>query len=130
MSTPIRYFLFQIPGWLVSALLLTFLTEVELLSSRTALLLWVAWIVKDAAMYPLLHRAYESGAGRHGGAALVGSRAIVVRSLGPRGFVRVRGELWRAECPENAPVGAEVEVVSAEAMRLVVRRVRTEAGGP
>lgn len=120
MSTPLRYLLFQIPGWVVSALVLVFLVGNELLTSHVALLVWVAWLVKDAVMYPLVRRAYEPGSSRHGGAALVGERGTVVKSLAPRGFIRVRGELWHAEAEVTIAAGAEVEVVGAQGMRLKV----------
>lgn len=120
VSTPLRYLLFQIPGWVVSAMVLVFLVDNELLSSRVALLVWGGWIVKDAVMYPLVRRAYEAGSGRHGGAALIGERGTVVRSIAPRGFVRVRGELWRAESEVKIAAGTEVEVVGAQGMRLKV----------
>jgi membrane protein implicated in regulation of membrane protease activity len=44
--------------------------------------------------------------------------------LNPHGYVRVRGELWRAiAVPEGQVVtaGSEVEIVDAEGMNLFVR---------
>ena len=121
MSTPVRYLLFQIPGWVVSAALLGVLWEVELLSGASAAALWGLWLVKDALMYPFVYQAYEARAQGHASADLVGEHAVVVRALQPRGYVRVRGELWRAECETPAAAGAEVVVVAADGMRLIVR---------
>ncbi len=126
MSTLVRYLLFQIPGWVVAAAVLTFLWEVELLSGRVAGLLWIAWLVKDAVTYPLVRSSYEASAHRHGPAKLVGAQATVTRALEPDGYVRVRGELWRAHAAEPVPVGTVVEVVGARRWVLVVR-VRGES---
>jgi len=127
MSTAWRYLLFQIPGWVISALVLVVLLEIELLSGRLAMLLWGLWLLKDALMYPLVRSSYEASAHQHGAMTLVGARGVVVRALRPRGYIRVRGELWQAECATGADVGAEVEVVAAKSMRLVVTAVAAES---
>jgi len=122
VSTPLRYLLFQIPGGIAATLVLAILWDIELLSGRMALLLGLGWILKDVITYPLVRRSYESGAHRHGGSVLIGMSAIVVRDLAPEGYVRIRGELWRAECPQLARRGDAVEVVAAQSMRLIVRK--------
>ena len=73
-------------------------------------------------MYPLLRRAYEPDV--LGSARLVGCRGVAEGELNPAGYVRVRGELWRAVArPEDAVIasGTEVEVVQAERLELFVR---------
>jgi len=54
----------------------------------------------------------------------VGIRAVVVRSLVPKGYVRVGNELWPALC-ETADVerGKEVTVVRMDGLRLIVAPV-------
>ena len=121
MPTPLRYLLFQIPGWVVSAALLTLLWEIELLSGRLAAGLWGLWLVKDAITYPFVYRSCEARAHQHAAADLVGERAVVVRALEPQGWVRVRGELWRADGDRAIAAGEEVVIVAADGMRLVVR---------
>jgi membrane protein implicated in regulation of membrane protease activity len=127
MPTPLRYLLFQIPGWVVSAALLTVLWEIELLPGRLAAGLWGLWVVKDAITYPFVYRSYEARAQQHAAADLVGERAVVVRALEPRGWVRVRGELWRAEGDRAITAGEEVVIVAAESMRLVVRAAESSS---
>jgi len=50
----------------------------------------------------------------------VGAAAEVVEPCHPDGWVRVRGELWRARCDAGADVGAPVRVRAVEGLILVV----------
>ena len=53
---------------------------------------------------------------------LVGMSGRAVDPLNPRGMVRIHSELWDAKAESGTiPAGSEVEVVSQEGMRLVVR---------
>jgi membrane-bound serine protease (ClpP class) len=57
-----------------------------------------------------------------GAAALIGQRAVVREPLEPSGLVLLHGELWTARTAGNPiPIGAEVEVLAVEGLRLVVR---------
>jgi len=58
---------------------------------------------------------------------LVGKHGVVREPLDPVGNIQLEGELWTAEVAEGeapVPVGARVEVVGVEGLRLKVRRVR------
>jgi membrane-bound serine protease (ClpP class) len=47
-------------------------------------------------------------------------------NLAPEGYIRIRGELWRAVNKSGNQVissGTEVEILGAEGMRLIVRPV-------
>jgi membrane protein implicated in regulation of membrane protease activity len=81
------------------------------------------WLVKDIALFPLLWRAYDWN---HSDMAsnLLGQQGAVVRRLDPAGYIRIRGELWRAEISSNArPIekGSAVRVVDAEGLTLHVQ---------
>ena len=56
-----------------------------------------------------------------GDETLVGARGVAASGCRPYGQVRVRGELWQARCDDGADAGDAVEVVSVEALTLVVR---------
>lgn len=117
--------LFQIPGWIIAATILVGLWHWEYLPAWLAAIGFFGWVLKDLLMYPLLRRAYETDV-KSGSAALVGARGIAEQELAPQGYIRVRGELWRAvAAPPHQAVsaGAEVEIVSADGMRLFVRPV-------
>ncbi len=58
---------------------------------------------------------------------LVGKQGIVRDPLDPVGNIQLEGELWTAEATDEnipIPVGAKVEVIGVEGLRLKVRRVR------
>jgi membrane protein implicated in regulation of membrane protease activity len=125
VSTWKKYLLLQIPGWLATATVLAVLWHWQLLSRGLALLCFFAWVAKDLILYPFLRHAYEDGA-KSGSAALVGARGVAQEDLNPSGYVRVRGELWRAVAvPADQVVtsGADVEIVQAERMTVFVRSV-------
>ncbi len=56
-----------------------------------------------------------------GAEGLVGERADVIDPCRPRGRVRLMGEIWNAECPEEADAGDAVEVVEVDRLTLTVR---------
>jgi membrane-bound serine protease (ClpP class) len=51
---------------------------------------------------------------------LVGRRAVVVRSLTPRGQVKLDGEVWEARGPEGLSPGTEVVVTHLDGLVLDV----------
>jgi membrane-bound serine protease (ClpP class) len=64
---------------------------------------------------------------RTGAEALVGMSAEVVEECAPRGRVRLRGELWNADCAAPAGVGETVVVRRVDGLRLEVEPA-TEKG--
>ena len=119
-----RYWLLQIPGWGVLAVLLFAAHRYLGLSFPWAVVIFVAWLVKDWALYPLLKNHYqfrvESPANR-----LLGLTATAKERLEPSGYVVLRGELWLAELVKGeAPVdaGEEVTIEGVEGLTLRVRR--------
>ena len=64
---------------------------------------------------------------RTGSEALIGNMAEVVSGLGPRGTVRIRGEVWSARTEgEIVEAGTPVVVDRVEGVVLVVRPIATE----
>ncbi|MBI2361258.1 MAG: NfeD family protein [Deltaproteobacteria bacterium] len=123
MPTLAKYLLFQLPGWVLVAVILAGLDYWAEIPDWTALGLFILWLAKDLVMYPLLRTAYEPGA-KTGSEQLIGTRGVAQGELSPRGYVRVRGELWHAEIrPSDPPVprGSPVRVLAAEGMTLIVK---------
>jgi membrane protein implicated in regulation of membrane protease activity len=122
LPTIVRYVLFQIPGWIIAAIV-----AVGLAWQWPALPAWLswglvgAWIGKDLLLYPFVRKAYERG--RSGLDRLVGSRGIATGALDPAGYVLVRGELWRAEA-DAGPIakGSAITVRAARGLTLIVGR--------
>jgi membrane-bound serine protease (ClpP class) len=55
-----------------------------------------------------------------GAETLIGATAQVVSECRPLGQVRIRGELWRAQCGRGAAPGETVRVVGREGLTLLV----------
>ena len=125
MSTLRRYALLHIASWLGAGLAVALCWELDLISGQTAMALFVLWFLKDVVAYPFVRHAYEDN-GRTRIEELLGSRGEVQRELAPLGFIRVRGELWRAEVADGAPplaAGVPVIVRAARGMTLVVEPI-------
>jgi len=125
VPTWFRYLLFQIPGWILAVIVLFGLYHSQLLQGWLAVFCFLAWLVKDLILYPLTRKAYETKH-KEGSQALIGLRGVSEGDLIPDGYVRVRGELWRAVAdPPGGKInaGSKVEVIAAEGMRLFVRAV-------
>lgn len=123
MRTVIRYYLFQIPGWLLAGALVTVLHAWLGLPMWAALTIVGVVVLKDVVCYPFLRKAYQLEA--TGAAQLVGLRGVARDTLDPAGYVYVNGELWRARTEAGAdaiPAGTEVRVVQGQRMTLTVTR--------
>ena len=94
-----RYALYQVPGLLVLVGVVAGLYHWAMLPGWGAVALVVVWMLKDAALYPWLRTAYEPDS-RRVIERLIGLAGVAVEPLAPRGYVRVRGELWQAEPAE------------------------------
>jgi membrane protein implicated in regulation of membrane protease activity len=118
-----RYLLYQIPGWLLASIILTALWRADALPVSYALLIFGAYVVKDIVLYPFLRRSYETDS-RKGAELLVGQRGVAAEALAPEGYIRVRGELWRASVrPESdtIPEGSPVRIEEVSGSLLLVR---------
>jgi membrane protein implicated in regulation of membrane protease activity len=125
MPTWTRYLLFQIPGWIVAALVLWLARQWEIISLPIALMFFCLLILKDWIVYPWVSSAYEES-GPLGSKALIGSRGVAESDVAPVGFIRVRGELWQAVAvpPDRwISAGSKVEIADAEGMKVFVRRI-------
>ncbi len=123
-----RYTLLQLPGAALLALALWYGVEREWLSTRVAVLVWVAWVVKDALLYPALRLAYLPD--RDDPGATLRGKPGVARDPVPahpgEGYVHVGPELWRAIRDDASPpidAGDAVRVRDVRGMRLVVERI-------
>ena len=117
-----RYTAFQVPGWVLAALAGWWLRDSFGAPLWLAAGVPAAWVIKDYALYPMLRSAYEADYRRrieH----LIGAEGTAVEPLDPTGYVRVRGELWRARPDRGAGrpgEGCPVEVTGTEGTTLVV----------
>lgn len=117
-----KYFLLQIPGWVLAGVLLGALHRHAILPLWAAVAVWILYVGKDFALYPYLRNAYHSD-GKTGAEGLVGVVGIAKQALAPEGYVQVHGELWRARAEPQAErilPGTRIRVVAADGLTLIV----------
>jgi membrane protein implicated in regulation of membrane protease activity len=122
------YLILQVPDILLAGLILFGLHRWAGLPSGWAVGAFVVWVAKDIAMYPLVRGVF--GPARTGAEAFIGARGVVMDAIAPLGYVRLDGELWRAESvqPRQAiPAGAPVVVRAVQGLTFLVE---AEAAGP
>jgi membrane protein implicated in regulation of membrane protease activity len=88
------------PGWGLALVVLAMVIEVAEVG------FWIRFL-----------RRYRVVTGKE---ALIGATAEVIEACDPRGRVRVRGEIWRAESASRAEVGERVTVVAVHGLTLHV----------
>ena len=117
----LKYTMFQVPGWIVAAAVGVWLNRSMDVPGAVVVGLPAFWILKDMALYPLLRTAYETS-DTSPIERLVGAQGKTVETLAPLGYVRIAGELWRAET-DTGSVAADtlVDVIGANGLVLQVR---------
>jgi membrane protein implicated in regulation of membrane protease activity len=129
------YLVLQVPDTLLAGLILFALHRWAGLPYGWAVLAFVVWVVKDIAMYPVVRGVF--GPARTGAEAFIGARGVVMDSIAPLGYVRLDGELWRAESAQprqEIPAGAPVVVRAVQGLTFLVEAEtagadRSEEGG-
>lgn len=124
-----RYALFQVPGLLILVGVVVGLYRWAMLPGWGAVALVAVWILKDAALYPWLRTAYEPDS-RRVIERLIGLAGVTVEPLAPRGYVRVRGELWQAESAEPGNTIDAGRTVTVHAIATDVLLVRPFSDSP
>jgi membrane protein implicated in regulation of membrane protease activity len=118
-----RYWLLQVPGWGLLLVALLLAHRYLDLPPLWAAAVFLAWFLKDWALYPILRDHYQFHA-KPSVSGLVGRNAIAREALRPSGYVEVSGVLWFAEVIErgvSVEVGEEVTIESIEGLTLRVR---------
>jgi membrane-bound serine protease (ClpP class) len=97
-----------------------------LLGLPQAIFVYIAILLVSAALYWVVARAMKKRS-KYGVEGLIGADARVISKLGPHDeaqyMVRVNGELWNANSPDELAPDEMVKVVSVKGLLLVVRRV-------
>lgn len=103
------------------------ITFIVVLAQFIRIPLWLAVaipagkLLKFILVYPSVRRSAKQPI-YTGLESLIGEQGFVVDPLNPEGYVKVRGELWRARGEGlPIPVGTEVEVRATDGIRLMVR---------
>jgi membrane protein implicated in regulation of membrane protease activity len=64
----------------------------------------------------------------YGPDAIIGSEGVVATVFNPTGYVKIRGELWKASCQSSLKIGDEVVVTEMEGLKLMV--IPKKSGSP
>lgn len=126
-----KYLLFQLPGWTLVAIVLALAVRFFELPVWLAWAVWGANVAKDLVLYRWLRAAYADHPSRFvGGDALVGAEGHVEEALTPQGFVRVRGERWKALARGGTELdaGRPIRVVSVRGLVLTVEPLAPSEG--
>ena len=112
-----KYWALQLPPTVLVVLVLLAVED------RLAWPQWVVWsvaavwVAKDAILYPFLWRAYDPSDPTALPYRMEGAQGIAIDRIDPSGFVRIAGELWRAELSRGAGRIEEGEMVQVDARR-------------
>ena len=120
----IRYILLNIPGLAAVILILTIIQHWVALPVWLFWSIIVFWIFKDVLLFPFVWRAYDWERSRRS-RSMIGEHGVARDRLAPSGYVRVRGELWRAEIWGDGPpieAGRSIQVVNMEGLTLFVKQ--------
>lgn len=115
-----RYLLWQLPGWGLLALVLAWLMLMLNLEGWVAAVVGFLFVAKDLLLFPAMRVAFRPSRAR---AWPIGELGHAVEPLKPSGYIRVNGELWKAEVlgPEAwVPAGSPVVVRDARGLTLLV----------
>ncbi len=115
-----RYLLVQAPGWITVAAALAVLGWLAGLPAWIVPVGVAAVVVKDLAMYRFVRHTLDPPRVR-----LLGARGRAVERLAPVGYVRVDGELWRAETT-GGEIAAGAGIIVREVHGLTLRVEATE----
>lgn len=121
----VRYWLFQIPEFVVVILACMVLVSWQWISKHTAYYVVLAWLIKDLILYPLTVRAYRVDPPQTGTQRMVGLTTILKQPLQSEGIIFIRGERWKATSVSGDPIaaGTKIRVVDTEQFTLVVEPV-------
>lgn len=125
----VKYALLQVPAL---ALLVFLLFLAKRWVDLPAWFIWgliALWVAKDVILFPLTWRAYDQDRSR-GAYSMVSARGITEQRLAPSGYVRVHGELWKAEVMGDAPPiekGESIRVQGIRGLTLLVHRDNKES---
>ena len=119
----LRYARYQIPDVAIFALILFVLHQWVGLSLGLFIGLVILWMVKYLVVFSFVWRAYDKP--RPGDVtSLIGTQGIAEERLDPSGYVRVHGELWRAEVIGKTMAiekGQTVLIERADGLTLLVK---------
>jgi membrane protein implicated in regulation of membrane protease activity len=111
----LRYVLLNIPELAAVVLILIIIEHWAVLPIWLFWSIIGFWIVKDALLFPFVWRAYDWNRTESTG-SMIGAQGVARERLAPSGYVRIHGELWRAERLGEGPPIEAGQIVRVEKM--------------
>ena len=112
----LRYVLLNIPELAAVVLILIIIQHWAVLPVWLFWSIIGLWIVKDALLFPFVWRAYDWNRSEPS-ESMIGAHGLAKQRLAPSGYVRIRGELWRAERLGDGPPIETGQTVRVEKMK-------------
>ena len=114
----VRYVLLQLPAAALVVLILAGIKQWawEDMPLWLALVIIALWTAKDAVMFRFTWQAYDWDRSESSN-SIIGERGIANERLAPTGYVKVRGELWRARVMGDSPPVDRGEAVLVREVR-------------
>lgn len=127
LAVIIRYTLLQIPEILLLILILYGLYEWFSVALWMLETIFGIWIAKDIIMFFFVWKAYQIP-GVEKDQHLQGETGVVIETLEPHGYVKIRGEMWKAKSRSGLTIRAqqEVYIVDQKGLLLIVDPVQIE----
>ena len=126
-----RYILLNIPAMVLIILAIILVQKWITMPIWLSLTIIFIWLIKDVILFPFVWRAYDWDRPAKF-RSMIGKQGITRGRLAPAGYVRVQGELWKAESAEaGQPIesGKLVRVVKMEGLKLFVILEESEDRG-
>ena len=122
----VTYTLLQIPAIALLILIVIFARNWFYFPAWIGWAIVALWVAKDIILFPFVWRSYDSST-PDDALTIVGKQGIAEERLSPAGYVRVKGELWKAEVPRGEPPIEAGEPVRVRAVRGLTLKVEAEA---
>ena len=126
----IRYGLLTIPETIVLILVLMVVRNWVPIPFWLGITLMLLWVVKEIILFPFVWRAYDHTRPEVP-RSMIGQRGLTRERLAPAGYIRVQGELWKAENMLGQPPIEKskwVRVKKIEGLKLFVVPEETAGG--
>ena len=128
----LRYSLLQLPATIMVALTVLLVDHYWIKLPQWFIWAFIgAWLLKDAALYPVFWRAYAP-ADKDQRLSMIGRSGRAIEAIDPEGYVRVQGELWKATAAsghQTIQKGQTVLVSGIQGLLLTVRLPETRPRG-
>jgi membrane protein implicated in regulation of membrane protease activity len=125
--TLIRYVLLQLPGLSVLILILMVAQSYIDLAKYAFWGIVGLWILKDILLYPVVGRYYDPNYPKDR-FSMIGLSGVAQEPLKPTGYVRVRGELWKAKILDQQThinAGESIIIRGVDGLTLLVDQNRS-----